>query len=73
MGYSECRLCGARNGSLELTDGVYVWPDGLSHYVRQHSVRLPTAFTDHVERMETLTDGLTIDDTWWRTTQPETH
>jgi hypothetical protein len=73
MGYSECRLCGAQNGNLELTDGGYVWPEGLGHYVRQQSVRLPTAFTDHVERMEALTDGLTIDDTWWRTAKPETH
>ena len=73
MGYSECRLCGVQNGNLELTDGGYVWPEGLSHYVRQHSVRLPAAFTEHVERMASLTDGLNIDDTWWRTAQPETH
>src|SRR5215472_4632440 len=24
------------------TDGTYVWPDGLDHYVETHSVRLPS-------------------------------
>jgi hypothetical protein len=41
MGYSACRICGVTNGSLELTDGVFVWPEGLGHYVRDHAVRLP--------------------------------
>jgi hypothetical protein len=41
MGYSQCRLCGCRNGSGERTDGVFVWPEGLAHYVREHRVRLP--------------------------------
>jgi hypothetical protein len=40
-GFSECRLCGRANGSAEFTDGVYLWPEGLAHYVRDHSVRLP--------------------------------
>ena len=31
MGLSTCRFCGASNGSLEFTDGVYLWPEGLSH------------------------------------------
>jgi hypothetical protein len=41
MGYATCTICGCRNGSGELTDGVFIWPEGLGHYVRLHRVRLP--------------------------------
>ena len=41
MGYSTCRICGCRNGNGEYTNGVYIWPEGLAHYVRAHSVVLP--------------------------------
>lgn len=30
LGMSVCRICGERFGSLELSDGVYLWPDGLA-------------------------------------------
>jgi hypothetical protein len=48
MGYSSCRICGQDNGCLELTDGVYVWPDGFVHYVRDHAVKPPAEFVAHV-------------------------
>lgn len=48
-GISPCRVCGCSNGSQCLTDGVYVWPQGLAHYVRAHNVRPPVAFVDHVK------------------------
>src|SRR4051794_39808748 len=55
MGRSHCRLCGQDNGSLEFTDGVYQWPEGLAHYVREHSVRLPTEVVTHaVESLDAL-------------------
>jgi hypothetical protein len=34
-------------GSCDFTDGVWVWPEGLSHYLRIHSVRLPEEFIRH--------------------------
>ncbi|MEU7900479.1 hypothetical protein AB0B45_47555 [Nonomuraea sp. NPDC049152] len=46
-GPSECRICKQANGSLELTDGTYLWPEGLAHYVRDHSVRLPEVIVQH--------------------------
>jgi hypothetical protein len=40
-----CRfLCRGDNGSCELSDGYWIWPEGLSHYVRDHNVRLPDEF-----------------------------
>lgn len=70
MGYSPCRFCGANNGDLDFTDGVYLWPQGLAHYVREHNVRLPDEFTEHVRRREALTDSITVDETWWRSAKP---
>ena len=47
-GYSWCRFgCGASGqemGCREYTDGKWVWPEGLVHYVRFHSVMLPEDF-----------------------------
>jgi hypothetical protein len=72
-GRSTCRLCGAPNGSAELTDGVYLWPEGLAHYVRDHSVRLPAEVVAHVkDRLHDL-ESLTVDRDWWPTaTRPLT-
>lgn len=52
MGYSYCRFdCGVDDsdmGSADLTDGAYIWPEGLAHYVRVHDVVLPKEFMEHV-------------------------
>ena len=79
-GYSCCRFsCGIPDwemGSVEVTDGVWAWPEGLSHYVAIHSVRLPSDFIAHAEqhRFEILrpvvrnfhsVDGPTYDLSFW--------
>lgn len=52
-GHSHCRF-GCHNdsdehlGARDFTDGVWVWPEGLGHYVDVHSVRLPGEFLAHV-------------------------
>jgi hypothetical protein len=43
-GLSYCRFGCGPNGSTEHTDGVWVWPEGLAHYVQIHDVRLPEDF-----------------------------
>ena len=70
MGWSRCRLCGRRNGDLELTDGTYLWPDGLVHYVEDHAVRLPAVFGEHVTTwLEGLEEaGRDVD--WWSSARP---
>jgi cytosine/adenosine deaminase-related metal-dependent hydrolase len=66
MGYSPCRLCSKRdNGCLEVTDGTYVWPEGLAHYVEEHSVRLPERFVKHVLRQWDALDQARPDREWW--------
>lgn len=67
MGYSPCRLCEkATNGNLDLTDGTYLWPEGLAHYVLDHDVRLPQEFVEHVHAQNAFTDDVSVDDSWWR-------
>lgn len=67
MGFSTCRFCEVRVGNLELTDGEYVWPEGLAHYVTEHQVRLPAEFIAHVHEMERRLESAVVDPTWWRT------
>ena len=51
-GWSYCRFaCGIAPSALgdrDLTDGVWVWPEGLAHYVEAHSVRLPDEFIEYM-------------------------
>ncbi len=76
MGASWCRFhCETRwCGSAEFSDGVYVWPEGLAHYVERHAVRLPDEFVAHVlavgnrpfdQRPAVGPMQLTVDTTWW--------
>ncbi len=66
-GDGVCLLCGERmyRGFVR-TDGTFIWRDGLAHYVREHSVRLPQRFINHVlelcDRVEVLDDD---DWQWW--------
>ncbi len=66
MGLSPCRICGAANGSIELTDTVYVWPEGLSHYLSEHSVRPPQEFIDHVMESLIWLDEAKYETGWWQ-------
>ena len=47
-GLSMCRICKKMNGSIEQSDGVYLWPGGLAHYIEDHDVVLPDEFVTHV-------------------------
>jgi hypothetical protein len=53
FGYATCRLCGTfcdEMGCCSLSDGTYVWPEGLVHYVQQHDVDLPPEFVAHANK-----------------------
>lgn len=66
MGYSPCRLCGQNNGCLELSDGTYVWPEGLAHYVTDHDVRPPERFVAHALATMEAYEKSDRDESWWR-------
>jgi len=71
VGFSTCRICGKSNGSRELVDSSYLWPEGLAHYVRVHSVRLPSEFIDHVREQQHDRDDSDLDPEWWQSAQPD--
>ncbi|MFT5355009.1 MAG: hypothetical protein ACI9KE_002222 [Polyangiales bacterium] len=55
LGYSYCRFedctaSGPSMGSTDRTDGTWVWPEGLVHYVDAHDVALPPEFIEYVLR-----------------------
>ena len=54
LGSSFCRFqCGApraRLGLWDLTDGVWIWPEGLAHYLEVHGLALPDAFLAHASQ-----------------------
>lgn len=66
LGKSRCRLCGDEIGALELSDGTFIWPEGLAHYVELHEVRLPKQFLDHVEHVNEEIEDAEVDEQWWR-------
>jgi hypothetical protein len=80
MGFSWCRICGMMNGSAEYADSVYLWPEGLSHYIEEHAVRLPRVVVSHVlTRVASVDDHTStggrqwddVDRDWWRDVGPE--
>jgi hypothetical protein len=66
-------------GCGDRTDGVWVWPQSLPHYVRNHGVFLPDSFVEHVrmnsfsipetissETMQTYNYSFSVWNTWCR-------
>jgi hypothetical protein len=49
-GIATCRLCNESLGTKDLTDGEWVWPERLEHYITDHDVVLPKAFIATMER-----------------------
>lgn len=48
-GSSWCRFgCPDGYGTADMTDGTYVYPEGLVHYIEKHDVRLPLDFVNHI-------------------------
>ena len=66
LGMSSCRLCGEAVGSLELSDGVFIWPEGLAHYVEAHELRLPSRFVEHIHHWTQELEEAEVDEDWWK-------
>lgn len=77
-GNSWCRFrCGETSmGNCELTDGVYVWPEGFLHYVQVHHVKPPQQFINHVlnySPFHFIIDDYSSDTNWWTQQQGYNH
>jgi hypothetical protein len=81
-GWSWCRFrCGAGSedmGHSDLTDGLWVWPEGLVHYVEVHALPLPEEFVARAHQHGgvippfdidslTLKPGGVVDPVFWNT------
>jgi hypothetical protein len=73
-GYSYCRFGCGLTGCAERSDGVWLWPEGLAHYVQHHDVRLPDEFLSHIRNRgycpspaeDTPIDFLCKSSSYWR-------
>ena len=57
-------------GSMDQSDGTYIWPKGLIHYIKEHDVWLPSEFVEHAfsgenENNSNLINSRDIDYSWW--------
>lgn len=66
MGFSLCRFCGVRNGTSDYTDGTFIWPEGLAHYIDEHGVRLPQRIVAHATSAMDRLESEPVDATWWQ-------
>jgi hypothetical protein len=71
-GHSHCRYGCGENGSAERSDGAWVWPTGLSHYVAVHGVVLPNEFRAHIDSSNSPDraglvgmSNISVDETSW--------
>ena len=56
LGYAACRFPdgphGREMGCCDLTDGFWLWPEGLWIYVSRYHVRLPDEFVAHMRAVD---------------------
>ena len=70
-GMSWCRFnSGQSMGSLEYTDGTYVWPEDFAYYIKVHNVKPPSDFIEHCKSELSVNNNIIdhdyeIDYTWW--------
>ena len=74
VGCAWCRFgCPGEFGSAEFTDGVWLWPQGLAHYVRHHPIALPADFVRRATSAKSPQSAIRwppalvqrADDTYW--------
>lgn len=72
-GKSWCRFnCGETEmGNRDFSDGIYLFPEGLVHYLEHHAVKLPkstieTMLTNPIKKYNFESD-FSVDIDWWAT------
>ncbi len=51
-GFSRCRCCKERNGSVTYYYKGWSWPEGLLHYVDKHNITLTNEFLMQVLKID---------------------
>lgn len=73
VGKSWCRFnCGETEmGNRDYSDGIYLFPEGLVHYIEHHNVKLPNGVVQKmlstpIEKYNFESD-FSVDIEWWKT------
>jgi len=72
-GKSWCRFnCGeAEMGNRDFSDGIYLFPEGLLHYIKHHTVKLPTIVVKKMLstpiKHYNFESDFAVDIEWWKT------
>jgi hypothetical protein len=48
LGFHKCLICGEKAGCREYCDDIFIWPDGYSHYLAKHNIKIDEAFRSHL-------------------------
>ena len=53
-GYSDCHVCGCRNGDMEYRDTVshFKWPNGYIHYIKEHNLKAGGIFAETIRDID---------------------
>jgi hypothetical protein len=49
-GYDDCRICKQTLGTKCLTDGTFIWPEKIEHYLEEHDILFPDEFVLHMNK-----------------------
>lgn len=61
-GWSNCRICGEKTpGGSDDTDGLYIFPSGLVHYVEKHNLHLPDEFIKRIDENKSRLSEIYLD------------
>ncbi|MEK6833229.1 MAG: hypothetical protein AABY32_04225 [Nanoarchaeota archaeon] len=71
-GFAGCRICDTLLGTRCLSDGTWIWPQRLEHYIIEHNIVLPEEFINYMEESNWEPKSINIenihinsDDTFW--------
>lgn len=53
-----CEICGKDAGSTNYyTDGYWIWPEWISHYLNDHHIKLPDKFIGNIRKKQYKIDN----------------
>jgi len=62
LGYSDCRICGKLNGSVEYTYNGFTFPEGIFHYIIDHNIEIDEQFMQMIKETPVIQNVLTPKD-----------
>lgn len=58
----KCEICKKYEGSVNYyTDGYWIWPEWVYHYIDCHGLKLPNLFIDNIRKKKYIVEKEFID------------